>query len=220
MVSISCVFLHYLLIRQFYKGFTMKSKLVLLIIALLIVAGFIFFKNYNSIQTQDEKVAASWSEVINQYKRRADLVPNLVNTVKGYATHEKEVFTQVTDARAKVGSIQLNADQLTDPALFSKFQQAQSELSSALSRLIAVSENYPELKANTLYQDLMSQLEGTENRIAVARGRYIEAVQNFNIYIRQLPTKWVADVLGVKPKQQFSVENEKQISNAPAVNFG
>ncbi|MFQ1006366.1 MULTISPECIES: LemA family protein [unclassified Gilliamella] len=198
----------------------MKSKLVLLIIALLIVAGFIFFKNYNSIQTQDEKVAASWSEVINQYKRRADLVPNLVNTVKGYATHEKEVFTQVTDARAKVGSIQLNADQLTDPALFSKFQQAQSELSSALSRLIAVSENYPELKANTLYQDLMSQLEGTENRIAVARGRYIEAVQNFNIYIRQLPTKWVADVLGVKPKQQFSVENEKQISNAPAVNFG
>lgn len=220
MVSISCVFLHYLLIRQFYKGFTMKSKLVLLIIALLIVAGFIFFKNYNSIQTQDEKVAASWSEVINQYKRRADLVPNLVNTVKGYATHEKEVFTQVTDARAKVGSIQLNADQLTDPTLFSKFQQAQSELSSALSRLIAVSENYPELKANTLYQDLMSQLEGTENRIAVARGRYIEAVQNFNIYIRQLPTKWVADVLGVKPKQQFSVENEKQISNAPAVNFG
>lgn len=198
----------------------MKSKLVLLIIALLIVAGFIFLKNYNSIQTQDEKVAASWSEVINQYKRRADLVPNLVNTVKGYATHEKEVFTQVTDARAKVGSIQLNADQLTDPALFSKFQQAQSELSSALSRLIAVSENYPELKANTLYQDLMSQLEGTENRIAVARGRYIEAVQNFNIYIRQLPTKWVADVLGVKPKQQFSVENEKQISNAPAVNFG
>ncbi|OCF94171.1 LemA family protein [Gilliamella sp. wkB308] len=198
----------------------MKSKLVLLIIALLIVAGFIFFKNYNSIQTQDEKVAASWSEVINQYKRRADLVPNLVNTVKGYATHEKEVFTQVTDARAKVGSIQLNADQLTDPALFSKFQQAQSELSSALSRLIAVSENYPELKANTLYQDLMSQLEGTENRIAVARGRYIEAVQNFNTYIRRLPTKWVADVLGVKPKQQFSVENEKQISNAPTVNFG
>ncbi|MFQ1042757.1 LemA family protein [Gilliamella sp. CG16] len=198
----------------------MKSKIVLLIIALLIVAGFIFFKNYNSIQTQDEKVAASWSEVINQYKRRADLVPNLVNTVKGYATHEKEVFTQVTDARAKVGSIQLNADQLTDPTLFSKFQQAQSELSSALSRLIAVSENYPELKANTLYQDLMSQLEGTENRIAVARGRYIEAVQNFNIYIRKLPTKWVADVLGVKPKQQFNVENEKQISNAPAVNFG
>lgn len=198
----------------------MKSKLLLLILILIIVGGFFFFKDYNSIQTQDEKVAASWSEVINQYKRRADLVPNLVNTVKGYATHEKDVFTQVTDARAKVGSIQINADQLSDPALFSKFQQAQSELSSALSRLIAVSENYPELKANTLYQDLMSQLEGTENRITVARGRYIETVQSFNTYIRQLPTKWIANVIGVQPKQQFTVENEQQISNPPAINFG
>ena len=198
----------------------MKSKLLLLILILIIVGGFFFFKDYNSIQTQDEKVAASWSEVVNQYKRRADLVPNLVNTVKGYATHEKDVFTQVTDARAKVGSIQINADQLSDPALFSKFQQAQSELSSALSRLIAVSENYPELKANTLYQDLMSQLEGTENRITVARGRYIETVQSFNTYIRQLPTKWIANIIGVQPKQQFSVENEQQISNPPAVNFG
>jgi len=119
-----------------------------------------------------------------------------------------------------VGSIQINADQLSDPALFSKFQQAQSELSSALSRLIAVSENYPELKANTLYQDLMSQLEGTENRITVARGRYIETVQSFNTYIRQLPTKWIANIIGVQPKQQFTVENEQQISNPPAVNFG
>ncbi|OTQ35620.1 LemA family protein [Gilliamella apis] len=198
----------------------MKSKLLLLILILIIVGGFFFFKDYNSIQTQDEKVAASWSEVVNQYKRRADLVPNLVNTVKGYATHEKDVFTQVTDARAKVGSIQINADQLSDPDLFSKFQQAQSELSSALSRLIAVSENYPELKANTLYQDLMSQLEGTENRITVARGRYIETVQSFNTYIRQLPTKWIANIIGVQPKQQFTVENEQQISNPPAVNFG
>lgn len=198
----------------------MKSKSLLVILVLIIIGGFIFFKDYNSIQTQDEAVAASWSEVINQYKRRADLVPNLVNTVKGYATHEKEVFTQVTDARAKVGSIQINADQLTDPALFSKFQQAQSDLSSALSRLIAVSENYPDLKANTLYQDLMSQLEGTENRITVARGRYIETVKNFNSYIRTLPTKWVADILGQQPKQQFTVDNEKQISDAPAVNFG
>ena len=148
------------------------------------------------------------------------LFRSLVNTVKGYASHEKDVFTQVTDARAKVGSIQINADQLSDPALFSKFQQAQSELSSALSRLIAVSENYPELKANTLYQDLMSQLEGTENRITVARGRYIETVQSFNTYIRQLPTKWIANVIGVQPKQQFTVENEQQISNPPAVNFG
>ena len=198
----------------------MKSKLFLLIVILIIIGAFLFFKDYNSIQTQDEKVVASWSEVVNQYKRRADLVPNLVNTVKGYASHEKDVFTQVTDARAKVGSIQINADQLSDPALFSKFQQAQSELSSALSRLIAVSENYPELKANTLYQDLMSQLEGTENRITVARGRYIETVQSFNTYIRQLPTKWIANVIGVQPKQQFTVENEQQISNPPAVNFG
>lgn len=198
----------------------MKSKSLLIIIILIIVGAFVFFKDYNGIQTQDEKVSASWSEVINQYKRRSDLVPNLVNTVKGYATHEKEVFTQVTEARAKVGSTQINADQLTDPALFSKFQQAQSELSSALSRLIAVSENYPQLKASELYQDLMSQLEGSENRIAVARGRYIETVQTFNTYIRKLPTKWIADMLGQQPKQQFTVENEKQISDAPTVNFG
>lgn len=198
----------------------MKSKSLLIIIILLIIGAFIFFKDYNNIQNQDEAVAASWSEVVNQYKRRADLVPNLVNTVKGYASHEKDVLTQVTDARAKVGSIQINADQLSDPALFSKFQQAQSELSSALSRLIAVSENYPDLKANTLYQDLMSQLEGTENRITVARGRYIQTVQSFNSYIRKLPTKWVADIIGQQPKQQFTVENEQQISNAPSVNFG
>ena len=198
----------------------MKSKSLLIIIVLLIIGAFIFFKDYNNIQNQDEAVAASWSEVVNQYKRRADLVPNLVNTVKGYASHEKDVLTQVTDARAKVGSIQINANQLSDPALFSKFQQAQSELSSALSRLIAVSENYPDLKANTLYQDLMSQLEGTENRITVARGRYIQTVQSFNSYIRKLPTKWVADIIGQQPKQQFTVENEQQISNAPSVNFG
>ena len=198
----------------------MKSKSLLIIIILLIIGAFIFFKDYNNIQNQDEAVAASWSEVVNQYKRRADLVPNLVNTIKGYASHEKDVLTQVTDARAKVGSVQINADQLSDPALFSKFQQAQSELSSALSRLIAVSENYPDLKANTLYQDLMSQLEGTENRITVARGRYIQTVQSFNSYIRKLPTKWVADIIGQQPKQQFTVENEQQISNAPSVNFG
>lgn len=198
----------------------MKSKSLLIIIVLVIIGAFIFFKDYNNIQNQDEAVAASWSEVVYQYKRRADLVPNLVNTVKGYASHEKDVLIQVTDARAKVGSIQINSDQLSDSALFSKFQQAQSELSSALSRLIAVSENYPDLKANTLYQDLMSQLEGTENRITVARGRYIQTVQSFNSYIRKLPTKWIADIIGQQPKQQFTVENEQQISNAPSVNFG
>jgi LemA protein len=215
-----CFFLRVEILTISTGGPTMKSKSLLLIVILIIIGTFLFFKDYNSIQTQDEKVTASWSEVINQYKRRADLVPNLVNTVKGYASHEKDVFTQVTNARSKVGSIQINADQLSDPALFSKFQQAQSELSSALSRLIAVSENYPELKANTLYQDLMSQLEGTENRITVARGRYIQTVQSFNTYIRQLPTKWIANILGVQPKQQFTVENEQQISNPPAVNFG
>ncbi|WP_442903568.1 LemA family protein [Gilliamella sp. Lep-s21] len=195
-------------------------KSLLIIVVLVVIGAFIYFTSYNGIQTKDENVAAAWSEVLNQYKRRTDLVPNLVNTVKGYAIHEKNVLTQVTEARAKVGSIQINADQLTDTALFSKFQQAQSELSSALSRLIAVSESYPDLKANTLYQDLMSQLEGTENRITVARGRYIEAVQTFNIYIRKLPTKWVADSLGKQPKQQFTVDDEKQMSNPPAVDFG
>ncbi|MCX8601862.1 MULTISPECIES: LemA family protein [unclassified Gilliamella] len=197
----------------------MKSKLLLVVLVLVIIAAFFCFSRYNGIQTRDEGVAAAWSEVVNQYKRRADLTPNLVNAVKGYTTHEKEVLTQVTDARSKVGSIQINADQLTDPALFAKFQQAQSELSTALSHLIAVSENYPDLKASSLFQDLMSQLEGTENRIAVARGRYIQAVQSFNIYIRQIPNNWIAGFLGTGPKQQFTVDNEKEISNAPAVNF-
>ncbi|OCG07126.1 hypothetical protein A9G13_09090 [Gilliamella sp. wkB178] len=198
----------------------MKLKPIYILLALVIVGAFVFFNNYNNIQTQDEKVAASWAEVLNQYKRRADLVPNLVNTVKGYAEHEKTVLTEVTEARAKVGSIQINAEQLSDPTIFAKFQQAQSELSTALSHLIAVSENYPKLQADNLFQDLMSQLEGTENRITVARGRYIETVQAFNTYIRKLPTKWVADMLGQQPKQQFTVDNEKQISDAPAVSFG
>lgn len=197
----------------------MKSKFLLCVLVLIIVGAFFCFSRYNDIQTHDEGVAAAWSEVVNQYKRRADLTPSLVNTVKGYTTHEKEVLTQVTEARSKVGSIQINADQLTDPALFAKFQQAQSELSTALSHLIAVSENYPDLKASSLFQDLMSQLEGTENRIAVARGRYIQAVQSFNIYIRKIPNKWIAGFIGVEPKQQFTVDNEKEISNAPAVNF-
>lgn len=197
----------------------MKSKFLLCVLVLIIVGAFFCFSRYNDIQTRDEGVAAAWSEVVNQYKRRADLTPSLVNTVKGYTTHEKEVLTQVTEARSKVGSIQINADQLTDPALFAKFQQAQSELSTALSHLIAVSENYPDLKASSLFQDLMSQLEGTENRISVARGRYIQAVQSFNIYIRKIPNKWIAGFIGVEPKQQFTVDNEKEISNAPAVNF-
>jgi len=197
----------------------MKFKPIYLIFALIIVASFILLNSYNTIQSDDEKVSASWSEVINQYQRRADLVPNLVNTVKGYTDHEKNVLTQVTEARAKVGSIQVNIDQLTDPAVMAKFQQAQQQLSSALSRLIAVSENYPQLKASSLYSDLMVQLEGTENRITVARGRYIAAIQSYNSYIRRLPGKLIANYDDLAPKAQFTVENEKQISTAPTVNF-
>lgn len=197
----------------------MKFKPFYVILILIVVGAFMLFNSYNSIQSHDEKVAASWSEVLNQYQRRADLVPNLVNTVKGYAQHEKEVLLQVTQARAKVGSIQVNVDQLTDPDVIAKFQQAQQQLSSSLSRLIAVSESYPDLKANPLYQDLMAQLEGTENRISVARGRYIESIQDYNTYIRRLPAKLIADYLDVKPKAQFAVENEKQISTPPVVSF-
>lgn len=197
----------------------MKFKPFYVILILIVVGAFMLFNSYNSIQSHDEKVAASWSEVLNQYQRRADLVPNLVNTVKGYTQHEKEVLLQVTQARAKVGSIQVNVDQLTDPDVIAKFQQAQQQLSSSLSRLIAVSESYPDLKANPLYQDLMAQLEGTENRISVARGRYIESIQDYNTYIRRLPAKLIADYLDVKPKAQFAVENEKQISTPPVVSF-
>lgn len=197
----------------------MKFKRFYVIIALIVVGGFFLFNSYNTIQTNDEKVAASWSEVLNQYQRRADLVPNLVNTVKGYTAHEQKVLIDVTEARAKVASINVAANQLTDPAVLEKFQQAQSQLSSALSRLIAVSENYPDLKASSLYRDLMVQLEGTENRIAVARGRYIQAIQVYNTYIRRIPGKLIADYYDYLPKAQFSVANEQQISTVPSVNF-
>ncbi|WP_392560903.1 LemA family protein [Orbus sturtevantii] len=197
----------------------MKFKPFYLILALIIIAGVVLFNSYNTIQSDDEKVTASWSEVINQYQRRADLVPNLVSTVKGYTDHEKNILIEVTEARAKVGSIQVNSDQLTDPIVMAKFQQAQQQLSSSLSRLLAVSENYPELKASSLYQDLMVQLEGTENRIAVARGRYIQAIQNYNSYIRRLPGKLIANYYDLASKAQFTVENEKQISTAPIVKF-
>ena len=174
---------------------------------------------YNAIQTTDEQVKAGWSEVVNQYQRRADLVPNLVNTVKGYATHEEEVFTKVTEARASVGKVTINADQLDDAAAVAKFQQAQGELSSALSRLMAVSENYPQLKADGLFQNLQAQLEGTENRITVARNRYIQAVQDYNTFVRSFPQNLTAMIFGYKQKANFTVENEKQISTAPTVDF-
>jgi LemA protein len=186
---------------------------------LIVLIGLLSGCGYNSIQQKDEGVKAAWSEVVNQYQRRADLVPNLVNTVKGYATHEEEVFTKVTEARASVGKVTINADQLDDAAAIAKFQQAQGELSSALSRLMAVSENYPQLKADGLFQNLQAQLEGTENRITVARNRYITAVQDYNVFVRSFPQNITAMIFGYKAKANFTVENEKQISTAPTVDF-
>ena len=174
---------------------------------------------YNTLQTTDEQIKASWAEVLNQYQRRADLVPNLVNVVKGYAAHEKDVLTRVTEARAKVGSIQATPELINDPQAFAKFQAAQGELSSALSRLLAVSENYPQLKADGLFRDLQAQLEGTENRITVARNRYIQAVQAYNVTVRQFPSNLTAMLFGYKTKPSFTVENEKEISKPPKVDF-
>jgi len=170
---------------------------------------------YNTLQSTDEQIKASWSEVLNQYQRRADLVPNLVNVVKGYAAHEKEVLTRVTEARAKVGSIQATPELINDEQAFAKFQQAQAQMTSALSRLLAVSENYPQLKADGLFRDLQAQLEGTENRITVARNRYIKAVQEYNVTVRSFPGNLTAMMFGFKTKPNFSVENEKEISTAP-----
>jgi LemA protein len=191
-------------------------SLLLLSAALLSLSGC----GYNALQASDEQIKASWAEVLNQYQRRADLVPNLVNVVKGYAAHEKDVFVQVTEARAKVGQIQATPELINDPAAFAKFQEAQAQMTSALSRLIAVSENYPQLKADGVFRDLQAQLEGTENRIAVARMRYIEAVQNYNNLVRQFPSNLTAMVVGMKVKPSFTVENEKAISVAPKVDFG
>jgi LemA protein len=174
---------------------------------------------YNAIQTTDEQVKSGWSEVVNQYQRRADLVPNLVNSVKGFAQQEKDVLLGVTNARAKVGSIQATPEVLNDPAAFQKFTAAQGELSSALSRLLVVTENYPQLKSDALFKDLMAQLEGTENRITVARNRYIKSVQDYNVGIRTFPNNLTAMMFGYKEKPNFSVENEREISKAPKVDF-
>ena len=175
---------------------------------------------YNQFQTQDEEAKAAWAEVLNQYQRRADLVPNLVSVVKGYASHEKEVFTQVAEARSKVGSMQVTADVLTDPAAFAKFQAAQGQLTSALSRLMAVSENYPNLKADQGFRDLQAQLEGTENRVTVSRNRYISTVKDYNVSVRSFPSNLTAMMFGYKTKPSFTVDNEKTISTAPKVDFG
>ncbi len=174
---------------------------------------------YNTLQAGDEQITASWSEVVNQYQRRADLVPNLVNTVKGYASHEQQVLTQVTEARSRVGSLQVTPEMLNDPQAFAKFQAAQAQLSGALSRLLVVSENYPQLKADAGFRDLQAQLEGTENRITVARNRYIKAVQDYNVTVRSFPSNLTAMVFGMQVKPNFTVDNEKAISTAPAVDF-
>jgi len=192
----------------------MRTLWIVLLAALLSGCG------YNTFQTTDEQIKASWAEVLNQYQRRADLIPNLVNTVKGFAAQEQTVLLGVTEARAKVGSIQATPELINDPAAFAKFQQAQAGLSSALSRLLVVSENYPQLKSDANFRDLQAQLEGTENRIAVARNRYIKAVQEYNTLIRTFPNNLTAMLFKYQVKPTFTVENEAEISKPPEVNFG
>ena len=194
----------------------MRKGTVPLMLMTLLLGGC----GYNTLQSTDEQIKAAWSEVLNQYQRRADLVPNLVNVVKGYAAHEEEVLTKVTEARAKVGTIQATPELFNDPQAFARFQQAQGELSSALSRLMAVSENYPQLKADALFRDLQAQLEGTENRITVARNRYIKAVQEYNVTVRSFPSNLTAMMFGYKTKPNFTVENEKALAAPPRVDFG
>jgi LemA protein len=190
------------------------SLLALLTVTLLSGCG------YNTLQSGDEQVKAAWAEVLNQYQRRADLIPNLVNTVKGFAEQEKEVLTRVTEARAKVGAIQATPELINDPQAFQRFQAAQGELGGALSRLLVVTENYPQLKSDQNFRDLQAQLEGTENRIAVARNRYIKAVQDYNVTVRSFPSNLTAMVFGHQVKPGFTVENEAEISRAPKVDFG
>ncbi len=195
----------------------MKTWLKLLAITLF--ASMLSACGYNEFQAKDEGIRAAWGEVVNQYQRRADLIPNLVNTVKGYAAHEKDTLESVIKARSAATSFQVTPEVLNNPAAFQKFQQVQGELSSALSRLMAVSERYPNLKADTSFRDLQSQLEGTENRITVARQRYIQAVQQYNVLTRSFPSNLTAMLFNYEVKPSFTVENEKAISTAPAVSF-
>lgn len=193
---------------------SMKKGLVVLTLAsTLLFSGC----GYNTLQAKDESVNAAWSEVQNQYQRRADLVPNLVNVVKGYATHEEKVLTEVTEARANVAGLKVDKEVLENPELFKKYQEAQAQMTSALSRLLAVTENYPDLKANEQFRDLQVQLEGTENRISTARTRYVETVQDYNTYVRQFPQAMTAKVIGMKTKENFSADSSAQ--KAPTVSF-
>lgn len=191
----------------------MRNIFVLLLILSLGGCG------YNTLQSTDEQTTSAWSEVLNQYQRRADLVPNLVNTVKGFAAQEKEVLAQVTNARSRVGAIQATPELINDEQAFAKFLAAQGELTGALSRLLAVAENYPQLRSSDLFRDLQAQLEGTENRIAVARNRYIESVQNYNVTVRSFPSNLTAMMFGFETKPNFTVENEQAIARPPAVDF-
>ncbi len=187
---------------------------------ILVAASLLGGCGYNTLQTTDEQVNAAWAEVLNQYKRRADLIPNLVKVVEGFAAQEKEVLLGVTKARASVGAIQATPELINDPAAFAKFQAAQAQMSGALSRLLLVAENYPQLKSDGNFRDLQAQLEGTENRITVARNRYIKAVQGFNVTVRQFPSNLTAMLFGFKVKPQFTVDNEKAIAEPPKVDFG
>jgi LemA protein len=199
----------------------MKIPMKILLKVLLLPAAMLLSGcGYNSLQSQDEAITASWAEVLNQYQRRADLVPNLVATVKGFAAQEEKVLTEVTNARARVGQVNVSPEMVNDEAALKKYAAAQGELSGALSRLLVVSENYPQLKSDTLFRDLQAQLEGTENRITVARKRYIEAVQQYNTTVRQFPTNLTAMLFGLRVKPSFAVEDEKAISAPPRVDFG
>ncbi len=195
----------------------MKRFLTLLTLAFTLGLGGC---GYNTLQSTDEQITAAWAEVLNQYKRRADLIPNLVKVVEGFAAQEKDVLLGVTKARASVGSMQATPELINDPAAFAKFQAAQAQMSGALSRLLLVAENYPQLKSDANFRDLQAQLEGTENRITVARNRYIKAVQAYNVTVRQFPSNLTAMLFGHKVKPQFTVDNEKAIAEPPKVDFG
>jgi LemA protein len=199
---------------RFRGGFGQIGRLGLLL-AVLALSGC----GYNEFQRLDEQVKSAWSEVLNQYQRRSDLIPNIVATVKGEANFEQETLTKVVEARARATGIQATPELINDPEAFQKFQAAQGELSGALSRLLVVSENYPNLKANQGFQDLRVQLEGTENRITVARGRYVKAVEDFNVLARSFPTNLTAMIFSYPVKSNFTVQNEAAISAPPAVNF-
>ena len=192
-----------------------KFLILITTLAALLLSGC----GYNTLQSTDEQIKASWSEVLNQYQRRADLVPNLVSTVKGEAKFEQDTLTKVVEARARATSIQATPELVNDPAAFQRFAQAQGQLSGALSRLLVVAENYPNLKANQAFRDLQAQLEGTENRITVARNRYIKAVQDYNVTVRSFPSNLTAMAFGYKEKANFTVENEKEIAKPPTVSF-